>query len=232
MAEDRSKNGSGAQLPTLVSKRLIMALSHDLRQHILLAAIAEEVSPSELSRALHKRLATVSYHVRFLHKDCDGLLEQTRTEPRRGATEHYYRATAKSLFPAEAWGGLEGGMRAVVGAGQASDLFDDLAEALTAGKLQGENDHFVRFPLVLDAEGERNVRAIRERAVSEIEAEQQAVARRLRKAKDAEAIGYVVGLVGFEAAWNPADLHASARHPRGRVRHSSGASRDGGDKGI
>jgi DNA-binding transcriptional ArsR family regulator len=92
-----------------VDPRLVKALDHILRQHILLAAVAGEVSPIELSKALDEGLSQVSYHVKVLRDDCDGMIEETRTEPRRGAVEHYYRASAKTLFPAKAWRKLKKG---------------------------------------------------------------------------------------------------------------------------
>lgn len=181
-----------------------------LRQHILLAAVQGPISPSELSKLLNEGLSQVSYHVKVLHDDCDGLIELVGTEPRRGTVEHYYRANAKTLLPAKTWRRLKKGLRTVVGAGQASDLFNDLAEALKAGKLQGPHDHITRSPLVLDVEGQRKVKAIAERATKEVEDEQQAAARRMAKANGdcGEAAGYTFGLLAFEGAWEPAGLHS------------------------
>jgi DNA-binding transcriptional ArsR family regulator len=201
-AGDGNGGGRGSHLPALVDPRLAKALEHVLRQHILLATVAGEVSPNELSKALGEGLSQVSYHVKVLRDDCDGMIEETRTEPRRGAVEHYYRASAKTLFPAKEWRRLKKGLRAVVGAGQASDLFDDLAKALKAGKLQGAQDHITRTPLILDAEGQQNVRAIAERATREVEDEQQASAQRREKANGdgGELAGYTFALLAFEAA--------------------------------
>lgn len=238
MPKDKSSNGngaeSGAHLPVLVDPRLVRALDHVLRQHILLAAVAGEVSPNELSKALDEGLSQVSYHVKVLRDDCDGMIEQTRTEPRRGAVEHYYRASAKTLLPAKAWRGLKKGLRAVVGAGQASDLFNDLANALQAGKLQGEHDRITRTPLVLDGEGKRNVKTIAERATKEVEDEQRASAKRMKKANGdgGKAVGYTFALLAFEAAWEPADLHALVAEAEGTasapVNGANGAGRNGG----
>jgi len=210
-----SKSNEGkdeTQLPVLVDTRLLKALDHVLRQHILLAAVQGEVSPNGLSKALDEGLSQVSYHVKVLREDCDGMIEETRTEPRRGAVEHYYRASAKTLLPAKAWRRLKKGLRAVVGAGLASDLFNDLTEALKAGKLQGEHDHITRTPLVLDGEGQRNVKAIAERATREVEEEQRKSAGRVEKANGdgGEVVGYTFALLAFEAAWEPAGLHALA----------------------
>lgn len=201
MARGNSNEGAGSHLPPLVDPRLIKALDHVLRQHILLAAVQDEVSPCGLSKELGEELSQVSYHVKVLRDDCDGMIERTRTVPRRGAIQNYYRATEKTLLPARAWRQLKKGLRAVVGAGQASDLFDDLAGALKAGKLQGPHDHVSRTPLVLDARGRRNLKAIAERAAKEAEDEQQASAKRLQAGDGGEAVGCSFAVLAFEAAW-------------------------------
>jgi len=237
MPRGKPRNGNtgkgGEHLPVLVDPRLVKALDHVLRQHILLAAVAGEVSPNGLSKALDEGLSQVSYHVKVLRDDCDGMIEETRTEPRRGAVEHYYRASANTLFPAKAWRKLKKGLRAVVGAGQASDLFNDLADALKAGKLQGEHDHITRTPLVLDAEGQRNVRAIAERATKEVENEQQATAKRREKANGdgGEVVGYTFAVLAFEAAWEPADLYALVAQVEGAASASANGANGAGQNG-
>lgn len=209
----------------LVDPRLIRSLSHVLRQHILLGAVQGEVSPSVLAKALGQNLSEVSYHVKVLRDECDGMIVETRTEPRRGAVEHYYRATPKTLLPAKAWHRLKGGLRAVVGAGQASDLFNDLAGALKAGKLQGEHDAISRTPLVLDAEGKRNMKALAGRVAKEVEDEQRATAKRMARANGdgGEVVGYTFALLAFEAAWQPADLHTLVEQAEGGRKTASEA---------
>jgi hypothetical protein len=228
MPRGKSSNRKAAtHLPVLVDRRLLKALDHVLRQHILLAAVHGTVSPSELSKLLGEELSQVSYHVKVLHQDCDEMIELVGTEPRRGAVEHYYRASAKTLLPAKTWRRLKGGLRAVVGAGQASDLFNDLTEALKAGKLQGTHDHITRSPLVLDPEGQRNVKAIAERATKDAEDEQRSAAKRMEKANGDgdKATGHTFALLAFEAAWEPADLHALvARVERAGVASANGAT--------
>lgn len=48
-----------------------------------------EVSASMVSKKFGEPLASVSYHVKMLRKR--GWIEETRTEPRRGAVEHFYK---------------------------------------------------------------------------------------------------------------------------------------------
>jgi len=198
-----SNEKATANLPVLVDQRMVRGLAHVLRQHILLATLQRAISPNELHKALGVGLSQVSYHVNVLRNE--ELIRMERTEPRRGAVEHYYRASAKTLLPAETWRRLKKEMRTVVGAGLASDLFNDVADALKAGKLQGERDHMSRMPLVLDDEGQRNVQAIAERATAEVEDEQRASAKRVANANGngGDVAGYTFGLLAFEAAWNP-----------------------------
>ena len=86
----RKEQGSG------VDQRLVKALAHPLRVEILTILNERMASPNELSKELDEGLSQVSYHVKVL-KDFE-CIEMVKTEPRRGAVEHYYRATS-SGFP-------------------------------------------------------------------------------------------------------------------------------------
>jgi DNA-binding transcriptional ArsR family regulator len=217
---NRPSSRSGGHLPALVDLNLIKGLAHPLRQHILLAAVAEEVSPTELSKALDEGLSQVSYHVKVLRDDCDGLVEEVRTEPRRGAMEHYYRANAKTLLPAKAWRGLKKGLRAAVGAGLANDLLEDLAGALKAGKLQGADDHLSRTPLMLDAPGRRMVKQIAERASKDVEKVQREVAKRRAEADGNDLLAYVFALFAFEPDWDLEKIRAIEAEAQARLDES------------
>src|SRR6266540_5054694 len=83
----------------IVDENVARAISHPLRRELLRLLGEREASPSELAIELAAPLATVSYHVRKL-ADLE-LVELVRTTPRRGATEHHYRAIGTSYFPGE-----------------------------------------------------------------------------------------------------------------------------------
>lgn len=196
-------------LPSLMDPQLIKGLGHPMRQHILLVTLQREASPGEMAELFGVGVSKVAYHVKVLCQECE-LIRETRTAQRRGAIEHFYRTDVKTLFPARMWRRLGKELHAVAGGRQASDLFDDLAEAVQAGKLKGDEDHISRTPLVLDAEGKGNVKAIAKRASKEVEGEQQAAAKRMRKAKSkANPIGYIFAILGFEAAWKPKNPYGS-----------------------
>lgn len=74
--------------------RFAKALAHPLRARILEAlADAGELSPNMAAEQLGEKLTNISYHFRML-LDL-GAIELLRTEPRRGALEHYYRARVR-----------------------------------------------------------------------------------------------------------------------------------------
>ena len=85
-----------------VDQQLITALGHPLRQRLLILLDKRGVaSPRELAELSGERLGNVSYHVRVL-RDA-GRREVVWTEPRRGAVEHFYRATARPMLDDRQW---------------------------------------------------------------------------------------------------------------------------------
>lgn len=71
---------------------------HPLRLSIIeLYAGGDELTPVDVQHALGEpKLGNVSYHVRALV--ANRFIELVRTEQRRGALAHYYRATSKLLL--------------------------------------------------------------------------------------------------------------------------------------
>jgi hypothetical protein len=80
-----------------------------------------------------------------------------------------------------------------------------LSEALDAGKAQRPNNYISRSPLILDAEGQRKVTAIAERADEEVAREHRAARDRMENAEDegAGVAAHIFGVLSFEAAWEP-----------------------------
>jgi DNA-binding transcriptional ArsR family regulator len=76
------------------------ALGHPIRARVLAALDGREASPTELSRQFDVDLGNIAYHVKGLERD--GLLRLVRTEPRRGALEHFYTAAVRARIDAEA----------------------------------------------------------------------------------------------------------------------------------
>jgi DNA-binding transcriptional ArsR family regulator len=78
----------------------VMALSHVIRRDIIECVARGLTSPSEIADEKKRPLGVVSYHVRMLRDY--GVLEIERSEPRRGALQHYYRFTHQAVTDFEA----------------------------------------------------------------------------------------------------------------------------------
>src|SRR3954464_12245118 len=99
-----------------LDEALLKAISHPLR-HRLLGLLDDRIaSPNELARELGLPLGRVRYHIRLLADR--GAIELVRTEPRRGALEHFYRAVTRGWFSEEDWARLPRSARRRIG-GQA-----------------------------------------------------------------------------------------------------------------
>src|SRR6201991_1832616 len=114
--------------------RIAKALAHPLRARILQRLGERVASPGDLAAELDAALGVVSYHVRMLRDyDC---VELVRTEPRRGALQHFYKATARPQLEDEQWRTLPSGLRRELAGETISELVGDLSQAADNGKLE------------------------------------------------------------------------------------------------
>src|SRR3954447_17129680 len=144
----RSARMPGSQ-HRFVDENLAKALSHPLRPRILQRLDEEAVaSPNQLAEALAEPLGNVSYHVRILREL--GLVELVRTEPRRGALEHFYRATARPWLDDEQWAALPPGFRARTLGRTVSEILEQAATASRQGGFDGPQAHASHAVLALD----------------------------------------------------------------------------------
>jgi DNA-binding transcriptional ArsR family regulator len=135
-----------------LDESLIKALSHPLRWRIVETVLDRgEASPVELARLLDEPLATVSHHTRVLRDN--GCLELTRTEPRRGAVEHYYRAILPAFFDDEQWGQVPVVLRRGLAGQVFRRIFEEAAAAGGAGGFDDPGAYLSRMVVELDAAG-------------------------------------------------------------------------------
>src|SRR5215211_6464722 len=133
-----------------VDERLAKALSHPLRPRILQRLDDGGVaSPNQLAEALGERLGNVSYHVRILREL--RLVELVRTAPRRGALEHFYRATVRPWLDDEQWAALPRGFRARTLGRSLSEILELASTASQGGGFDGPETHVSHVMLSLDA---------------------------------------------------------------------------------
>ncbi len=128
------------------------ALSHPLRVRMLTLLNQKVSSPSELAEELDEPLGNVSYHVKtLLEYEC---VELVKTEPRRGAVEHFYRATERAFFSDADWAKIPASARKGIDGVVLEAIGQDATAALTEGTIDSRTDtHISRTPLILDEAG-------------------------------------------------------------------------------
>jgi DNA-binding transcriptional ArsR family regulator len=139
-----------AQQPA-IDQRIMKALSHPLRVRMLTLLNQKVSSPSELAEELDEPLGNVSYHMRFL-ADLN-MVKLVRTEPRRGAVEHYYEALEPPLISDDDWAQLPVALRRSLSDSTLSQIARDLKGAAKEGGFDRKNIHVSRVALTLDEEG-------------------------------------------------------------------------------
>jgi DNA-binding transcriptional ArsR family regulator len=180
------KRNSKAERRVTDSTRLAKAMSHPLRSQILAALNENVASPKDLADSLGEPLGNVAYHVRtLLDLDCVELVD---TAQRRGAIEHYYRATTRPMMDGAAWAALPATLRHGFSAEWFKTSFEDAYEAISAGTFAERSDGHLSFTqLTLDEEGWARLGHRLAAALDEAMADQAKAAPRLAKAPD-EAI--------------------------------------------
>lgn len=181
----------------VVDRRLIKALSHPLRERILTILNERVASPNELAKELDEGLSQVSYHVKVL-KDFE-CIELVRTEPRRGAVEHFYRGIKRVYFHNQDWEQLPPSLQDSITTNVLKTLFDQAAEALEAGTFDRREDrHLSRTPVIVDEEGWQDLYLLLNEMLERILDIQAESAGRLAESGE-EGIPVVTALMGFEA---------------------------------
>ena len=135
-----------------VEQIVAKAFAHPLRVQILIILNEKVASPNVLAQQLDQSLNLVAYHVRVLEKyDCVKLVG---TKQRRGATEHFYRATRRQFLSDSEWSRLPQSLRPGLSGAMLKSAFDDVDEALDAGTFDEIDDrHLSRTPMVVDRKG-------------------------------------------------------------------------------
>ena len=138
--------------PEGITQQLAKALAHPLRVRILTSLNRGISSPNQLAQELEEPLGNVSYHVKtLLEYDC---VELVKTEPRRGAVEHFYRATERAFFSDADWAKIPASARKGIDGVILEAIGQDATGAMLEGTIDSRTDtHISRTPLVLDDAG-------------------------------------------------------------------------------
>jgi DNA-binding transcriptional ArsR family regulator len=117
----------------------------------MLEALNEgEASPAQLARRFGEPVNLVAYHMHILAKA--GAVELVRTVPRRGSTEHYYRAIMRPTFADREWARLPRKTRRAVIDAEVKKITRDVRAAADEG-FDHPKAHVSWTALDLDREG-------------------------------------------------------------------------------
>jgi DNA-binding transcriptional ArsR family regulator len=191
-----SKRGKGrAKSKRGVNQALVKSLAHELRAEILAILNERMASPNELAKELDEGLSQVSYHVKVL-KDYE-VITLVKTEPRRGAVEHYYRATSRAYLTDRDWHELPESVRE----GMSADLFqmivDDVVASLENEVFDAREDrHMSWTPMIVDEQGWAEINGLLNTALKQVLKAQQASVKRVAKSGE-PGINMSVAMIGY-----------------------------------
>lgn len=175
--------------------RLAKSLAHGTRIDILRILHERVASPKELAEAVDDGLSQVSYHVSELL--AHGAIELVKTEPRRGAVEHYYRAISSPLVSDEETMKLPRSSREELSWTALQAIVSEAVGALQSGALDAKVDRHVSWlPMRLDDDGWDELMTLLGETLKKAQRIKDRNARRLGDVE--EGIEVVVSLMGFE----------------------------------
>lgn len=154
----RKRKGRGRT----AERRITHLLNHPVRLDAYLATFEAMGSPSEISKLLRKSISDVAFHMGELKNE--GVIELVKRAQRRGAVEHYYKASEPPEIDEEQWREMpKSARRRIVALGLQVVIADTLS-ALRHGKFEDDDDmYLVWMPMRLRQAGKD--------AVTELQAE-------------------------------------------------------------
>jgi DNA-binding transcriptional ArsR family regulator len=182
--------------PEGITQQLAKALAHPLRVRILAELQKGISSPNQLAQELGEPLGNVSYHVKtLLEYDC---VELVKTEPRRGAVEHFYRAKERAFLSDGDWKKIPASARKGITGVVLEGIGQDVTEAMMAGTIDRRDDcHISRTPLLLDEQGCQQVSELLAGALTRVAEIQEESSSRLAE-DSATAICGTLAMLYFE----------------------------------
>jgi DNA-binding transcriptional ArsR family regulator len=196
-----SRKAKKAKTDELVDSRLMKALTDPRRVKVLSILNERVASPKELAEEFGETLSGVAYHFKVLRNF--GLIELERTEPRRGAVEHYYRATNRALVPDDAWRALSAKTKRGIAHDIMENIIGDVAESVEEGVFGGRDGvHISWTPLILDEQGWEAFTALLEETLERTFDLQAEATERLNSKGEggSDAVSATLAMIGFESA--------------------------------
>jgi DNA-binding transcriptional ArsR family regulator len=183
-------------LKTFVDPRLAKALGHPVREHILAVLNERIASAREISKEVGADVSSFYHHVEELERlEC---IERVTSKRRRGASEHFFRATTCLFFDDAAWQKVPSTLKEDQTVSNLQRLFDDVVVALEKRTFDArENPHVSWMPGFVDAQAWDEATALMNQTLDGLMAIREAAALRLAEAGE-RGIPVTMGILAFE----------------------------------
>jgi DNA-binding transcriptional ArsR family regulator len=184
------------ELKTFFDRRLIKAIGHPVREHILAVLNERIASAREIGAEIGADVSSFYHHIEELERlEC---IERVETKRRRGAYEHFFRARSTLFFDDAAWQQLPNTVKDDQTASILQLLLNDVVGALKEETFNARDDRHVSWmPGFFDVQGWNEAVELLSEAVERLGAIQQGAASRLAKAGE-RGIPATMALLAFE----------------------------------
>ncbi len=194
-----SKATSKGELPLMM--RLAKVFAEPLRIRIVAELNSREMSPNQFHKEFGGgSLPRVCRHFDLLSEY--GWLHMTRTASggrRRGAVEHFYRASGPAVFDGSIWPDLPKSMKEMVSTRIFEEFGERVKKAMEAGTIDARDDrHFSWTPVRLDQLGWENTISRVDALFGFVFEEQERASARMAESGE-EPIPMTVALAAFES---------------------------------
>jgi len=186
------------RLKRFMDRRLISALSHPLREHILAVVNERAASATEIGREIGLKVPAFYHHFEVLEKL--RFIEQVETRRRRGAKEHFFRAKATMLIDDRAWLKVPASVRSDAMVSYIQFILDDVARALRGGVFAtNAATHVTWLPGVFDRLGWKECMALMNETLARLMDIQRRSSERIASTGE-PGVSATIGLLGFETS--------------------------------
>jgi DNA-binding transcriptional ArsR family regulator len=188
------------KLRTFLDRRLIKALSHPLREHVLAVLNEKIASTTEIGREIDLEVPAFYHHVDVLEEL--GFLERVESKRRRGAEEHFFRAREAVLFDDRAWAKIPVSVRSDLVGSHIRSVVDELIGALRSGAFRARASQTTWLPGVFDELGWQECMTLMRETLARMIEIQRRSGERVAFAGE-PGIRATIAMMGFATASNP-----------------------------
>jgi DNA-binding transcriptional ArsR family regulator len=186
---------ASGRLKRIIDRRLVEALAHPLRQHVLAVLNERVASTSEIGREIDLDVPAFYHHVEVLEEL--GFLELVESRKRRGAKERFFSAKEALLIDDGGWRKIPATIRSDLMVSQIQSLLDDIVGALQSGAFAASpGTHITWMPAIFDKLGRHECIALMNETLAKMMAIQKRSRERIAVTGE-PGIPATVGLLGF-----------------------------------